>query len=222
MKYVHTGSSQTVADYLINVIATHLKKGDKVTWLITGGSGMLIDRLVADGLRGHDVSNLSVMLTDERYGKPGHGDENWQQLLDSGFTLPGAQLYRVLSGDDRQTTTRLFAEKLHRLLDEADYSVGLFGIGPDGHTAGIKPGSPAVIETEYAADFTGEDFERITMTATAIARLNEVVIAAFGETKFPTLSRLLHEDIAPNDQPAQFLKLVDKCTLFTDYKEEKT
>ncbi len=222
MKHVYANSPQTVADYLTDVIAAHLKEGQKVTWLITGGSGMTIDRLVANGLRDYDVSNLSVILTDERYGKPGHGDENWQQLLDAGFTLPGTQLYRVLTGDDRQTTTKLFAEKLHQLLDKTDYSVGLFGIGPDGHTAGIKPNSPAVTSEDYAADFTGDDFERITMTAPAIASLNEAVIAAFGEAKFPTLSRLIREDIPPNDQPAQFLKLVDKCTLFTDYKEEKS
>lgn len=220
MDYRYTTDPKVVADYLIKTISSHLEQGERVTWLITGGSGMLIDRLVANGLRDVDTTQLSVTLSDERYGSVGHPDENWQQLLDDGFSLPGAQLHRVLTGHDRVATTTAFSQLLRKLLVEADYSIGLFGIGPDGHTAGIKPHSPAVNSIDYAADFTGDDFERITMTATAILQLDEAVVAAFGEAKFPTLKRLLHEDVPPDEQPAQLLRSVKKCTIFTDYKEE--
>lgn len=222
MDYRYTTEPQIVADYLIQTISSHLARGERVTWLITGGSGMLIDRLVAEGLRDVDTSRLSVTLSDERYGLVGHPDENWQQLLDAGFSLPSAQLHRVLTGHDRAATTASFSQLLRKLLDEADYSIGLFGIGPDGHTAGIKPHSPAINAPDYATDFTGDDFERITMTAPAIRQLSEAVVAAFGEAKFPTLRQLLHEDIPPDIQPAQLLKSVEKCTIFTDYKEENS
>ena len=222
MDYRYVGAPQIVADYLIQTISSHLARGEKVTWLITGGSGMLIDRLVAEGLRDVDTTQLSVTLSDERYGPVGHPDENWQQLLDAGFSVPGAQLHRVLTGNDRATTTAAFSQLLGKLLDEADYSIGLFGIGPDGHTAGIKPRSSSVSAPDFAADFTGDDFERITMTAIAIQQLDEAVVAAFGEAKFPTLKQLLYEDIPPDEQPAQLLKSVKKCTIFTDYKEEKS
>lgn len=214
-------STQPVVDYLIQALSQRLQAGQAVTWLVGGGSGITVSLAVAQGLRqqGIDLTKLSVSLTDERYGALGHANENWQQLLDQGFALPGAKLYRVLTGDDRATTTQKFEALLHQLIDQADYALALFGIGADGHTAGIKPGSPAANSTNYAADFTGQDFERITMTGPAIAHLDEAVIYAVGAEKQPALHRLLSEDWPVTEQPAQLLKTVAKSTLFTDVKE---
>ena len=221
MNYRHISNLKPVADYMADALLHHLTSGQRVSWLIGGGSGIDISLQVAASLReaGVSLANLSVTLTDERYGALGHTDENWQQLLDRGFSLPGAKLYRVLNGQDRATTTHQFSAVLHALLDDTDYSLGFFGIGADGHTAGIKPGSPAVTAEDYAAAFTGPDFERITMTGPAIEQLNEAVIYAVGADKQPVLHQLLTETVPVNDQPAQLLKAVTKSTLFTDLKE---
>lgn len=221
MNYQHITSIEPVVDFVAATLTSHLEANQAVTWLVGGGSGIAVTLRVAERLRFQktDLSRLSVTLTDERFGPIGHKDENWQQLLDQGFALPGAKLERVLTGDDRATTTSKFAANLHQLIDQADYSLGFFGIGADGHTAGIKPHSPAVTATDYAADFSGQDFERITMTGEAIARLSQAVIYAMGADKQPTLHQLLTSTVAVNDQPAQLLKTVRQCTLFTDIKE---
>lgn len=219
MDYKHINDIEPVATYLADVISTHLDAGEHVLWLVSGGSGVQVGIRAAELLIGYDLSRLCVTLTDERFGSVGHPDENWQQLLDGGFALPGATLYRTLSGDDRATTTQKFGTWLDEQLATADYRIGLFGVGTDGHTAGIKPGSPAITATEVAIDFTGEDFERITMTFPAIERLDEVVLQAFGGEKSPVLGQLLHEDLPLDKQPAQVLKRVETCTLFTDVEE---
>ena len=174
---------------------------------------------VAKHLQDVDMSRLYVTLSDERYGDIGHKDENWQQLLDAGFSLPAATLYRPLQGLDREETTKHFAAWLEAQIEATDYAIGLFGIGPDGHTAGIKPGSPATEATAWAASFTGADFERITMTFPAIEALNEAVIQAMGPDKAATIDQLLHSDVDFALQPAQVLKQVKKSTLYTDYRE---
>lgn len=219
MDYKHIDDVEPVATYLADAISTHLGAGERVLWLVSGGSGVQVGLRAAALLAGRDLSRLSVALTDERYGLVGHPDENWQQLLDGGFALPAATLYRTLTGDDRRTTTQKFGTWLDEQLTQADYRIGLFGVGTDGHTAGIKPGSPAIESTEVAVDFTGEDFERITMTLPAIERLDEVVLQAFGDAKLPVLMQLLHEDLPLDTQPAQVLKRVPRCTLFTDVEE---
>jgi 6-phosphogluconolactonase/glucosamine-6-phosphate isomerase/deaminase len=219
MDYKHVTDIEPVASYLAGVIAEHLDAGKRVLWLVSGGSGIHVGIRAAELLAGRDLSGLSVTLTDERYGPVGHPDENWQQLLTGGFTLPGAELYRPLTGQDRDVTTQAFGAWLNEQLTQADYRIGLFGVGSDGHTAGIKPGSPALVATTTATEFTGEDFERITMTFPAIERLDEVVLQAFGDEKAAVIWQLLHENLPLDQQPVQVLKRVPRCTLFTDVEE---
>src|SRR5690606_15434293 len=99
--------------YLVTTLRSHLDNNERVVWLIPGGSAIDTAIQVADFIKDHPkLANLSVTLTDERFGPVGHADENWQQLIESGFLLPGATTYRVLTGNIAEETARLFAEKL--------------------------------------------------------------------------------------------------------------
>lgn len=207
------------AEHLARVISTHLAAGEHVLWLLSGGSGSNVVIETAKLLSSVNLQNLSVTLTDERFGPVGHPDENWQHFLDRHLTLPGATLYRPLIGVDRHATTEAFATWIEAHLNASDYAIGLFGIGGDGHTAGIKPHSTAVDAPTWAADFTGDDFERITITPRAISQLDEAVIQASGADKTQTLNTLLHSVVDINEQPAQILKSVPVCALYTDNKE---
>ena len=211
--------AQAAADHIANVIIEKLSNNKRVLWFLSGGSGSKVVLAVARLLAGHDLHNLSVTLTDERYGPVGHTNENWQQLLDGGFALPGAELYRPLIGEDQITTANHFGAWISQHMADAHYSIGLFGIGPDGHTAGIKPHSSAVTANAWTDYFVGEDFERITITLLPISQLNEVVIQASGADKLPILKSLLTESLSVVDQPAQALKQVPISTLYTDNKE---
>lgn len=214
-----TNPTSAASAHIMKTISEHLDAGQKVTWIISGGSGMKVVLKVAQLLANTDTSNLYVTLSDERFGPVGHHDENWQQLLDAGFAISEATLYRPLSGLDKKTTTDLFNNWLIEHITTADFSIGLFGIGSDGHTAGIKPHSSATRAITWADSFIGNDFDRITMTPLAIRQLNEAVIQASGPDKIPTLHQLLHEEHSVADQPAQILKAVPVSTLYSDNKE---
>lgn len=214
MRYVKISNTKPVVTYLVSTILDHLQKHETVLWLIPGGSAITIASEVSKQLQGHDLSKLYVTLTDERYGNVGHSDSNWEQLLEAGLALPGAQLYPVLANTDRSTTTENFTARLRRLLDASDFKIGLFGIGADGHTAGILPQSPAVASTAYAVDYDA-NFQRITMTFEAIKCLDEVVVYAMGPSKKPVLDTL-ENSLPLSEQPAQILKQVPKLTIFND------
>lgn len=216
MQYVKISSTKPVVTHLVNTILGHLQKQETVLWLVPGGSAIAIAVDVSKQLQGLNLSNLHVTLTDERYGDKGHADSNWEQLLAAGFGLPGAQLHPVLTNTDRRTTTENFAAKLRNLLEVTDFKVGLFGIGADGHTAGILPQSPAVASTAYATDYD-VNFQRITMTFEAIKRLDEAVVYAVGSSKRPVLDTL-EDGLPPTSQPAQILKQVPKLTIFNDLR----
>jgi 6-phosphogluconolactonase/glucosamine-6-phosphate isomerase/deaminase len=219
---VYTPSDDPItaaAEHLASVIKDHLVRGERVLWLLSGGSGIKVVLKTARLLSGVDLSNLSATLSDERYGLVDHQNENWKQLLDGGFQLPGSTLYRPLINKDRSTTADEFGAWIKRQVAVSDYKIGLFGIGSDGHTAGIKPHSVAVNATEWASHYIGDDFERVTVTPFAVSQLDEAVIQASGIDKTSTLKQLLHDTIEIIDQPAQILKSIPKCTLYTDNKE---
>ena len=216
--YKHVKDMTPVVEYLAERIANNLHAGKQVLWLVSGGSAEAVAIAVSKQLQGKDLRLLAVSLTDERYGPVGHADSNWQQLLDGGFDVPGASLLPVLeTGESFTLAAEAFSKNLHGLIGHADYKLGLFGIGPDGHTAGVLPHSPALAATTYAVGYKGPDYQRITMTPTAIAKLDEAVVYAVGEAKWPVIDGF-DDAVSLEDQPAQALKQVPMLTICNDRK----
>ncbi len=220
MNYCYTSSSTPVIKALTKSISTHLAKGESVLWLLSGGSGAAVCIEVSKALRDVDTSNLFITMSDERYGPIGHADENIQQLLDGGFEVGQATLYRPLQGLDRNSTTMMLSDWLANTIGTVGFSIALLGIGSDGHTSGIKPNSIAVSSTEAAVDFTGDDFERITTTITFLEAFDELIVQSFGDAKHTVIASLLHEKIPIAEQPAKFITNILNATLYSDYKEE--
>jgi hypothetical protein len=190
-------SDEAVVRYLVELLRQKLDYGEKVLWLVPGGSAIKVAATVSQQLRDIDLTNLTVTLTE------------------ADFHLPGATMVPVLHGHTLQETTQEFARHLQEYCQGASYCLGFFGMGPDGHTAGILPGSPAVAATEWAASYQAPGFTRITMTPPAIAALSEAVVYAMGESKQEPLE-LLQQDVSLDQEPAQALKKVGQLTIFND------
>jgi 6-phosphogluconolactonase/glucosamine-6-phosphate isomerase/deaminase len=230
-RFIKTDSAEPVINYLFRTLTKHLGAGERVLWLVSGGSAVTVAADVARRLRGHQLEGLVASLTDERFGPVGHPDSNWAQLAAAGFVLPGATLLPVLTpGATLESTAATFGRTLEARLAAADFSLGFFGIGPDGHTAGILPHSPAVTARSFAIGYDARHlpppapgdptFKRVTMTAPAIARLREAVVYAVGKAKWPVLDELARE-VPLADQPAQVLKSVRTLTIFNDHRGEQ-
>lgn len=213
----HTSENpkEQAAQYISSTLKDHLRNGEKVLWLVPGGSAIAVAVLVADTLADFDCTNLYISLTDERYGDIGHPDSSWYQLQKAGFNVEGAHIYPVLHGKSIEETVGDYANMLKNFIDEADFTIGLFGIGADGHTAGILPGSPAVDSEDNAYGYQGGKYYRITVTPELIPHIDTVVVYAVGREKKPTFEKL-KEEHSFSDQPAQSLKQADRFIIFND------
>jgi 6-phosphogluconolactonase/glucosamine-6-phosphate isomerase/deaminase len=224
LRFVKVEGPQPAAGYLSDTLARHLAKGERVLWLLSGGSAVPIAVEVAR------LAGLVVSLIDERYGEPGHAESNWQALTESGLSLPGATLLPVLvAGASLTDTAARFGRTLEARLAAADYSLGLLGIGPDGHIAGILPHSPAVTAPGLAAAYDGRalppvtpggpQYQRVTMTPAALRQLDGAVLYVVGKSKWPILDALAgpnnHQGLS--EQPAQVLKQLHQVTVFNDH-----
>lgn len=222
IRFVKIQNQQPVAGYVANKLSHHLQKGERVLWLVSGGSAIKVAASVARQLARQHLEYLTVSLTDERPGPVGHADSNWLGLMDAGFELRGANLHPVLTGNGTKSETAAFNRFLREQLERNDFKLGLFGIGPDGHAAGL-PARNAAGSDELADYYQSGLFlqvssspDRISSTPAAISRLDEVVAFVMGENKHPQLERLAR-DLPYADQSAQALKQASKLTVFNDY-----
>lgn len=123
------------------------------------------------------------------------GDERWVPLHDRDSNENMARLTfldevepRAIHSMRRAGTTPPEAADQYDQLLRAAPPIGLvhLGLGPDGHTASLFPGSPALEERERFVVATGDDrhpHERLTVTFPALARASFVVFTVAGAEK---------------------------------------
>jgi 6-phosphogluconolactonase/glucosamine-6-phosphate isomerase/deaminase len=195
-----------------------LKKYRRVLWLVPGGSNIPITCAIMDKLNKSSTRHLAIMLTDERYGLVEHPDSNLAQLHLAGFKPKLATVVPVLhDGLDLDQTARRYGEAIEKAVDAADYIIGQFGIGPDGHTAGILPHSPAATKNMiWTVGYKTPDFTRITLTPFAISHVNTAYVFAYGEPKHEALETLKNQMLPITDQPAQIYKHIADSNIYND------
>jgi len=218
MRYVKTTSVKEIATYLAQTIQSHLDKEESVVWIVSGGSAVTVAVQAAKLLT--KGANLTVTLADERYGAVGHSDSNWQALLNEGFEIAQAHPEPVLHNLPVGETAAKYEQLIEGLFQRSDYKIALLGIGPDGHTAGILPHSPATDTERLVKYYEGDDYQRLTLTPKALLKLDEALVFVQGQAKWPQLEQL-DSNLPIATQPAQVLKYIPKVTIFNDLRGEE-
>jgi 6-phosphogluconolactonase/glucosamine-6-phosphate isomerase/deaminase len=112
--------------------------------------------------------------------------------------------------------------------------VAVFGMGEDGHTAGMIPGGgksdgkekafPELFEETEKwvvgySTLNNEHRDRVTITMSFIRKyVNHAVAFISGEKKHPALERLLAEKGSLAETPARILRELENADIFTDIK----
>ena len=211
---------EKAAEATINAIRPYLNNEKKVLLLLSGGSSIKIAINIRKSLKGNELKYLTVSLTDERYGYVGHKNENWQQSINAGFSMEGLNTYRLLTGYGMIETAKSFEKWLTEQLNNSDYRIGIFGIGTDGHTAGIKSDSVAAKSPNLIEVYESDDFKRITITFETIRRLDNAIIQASGDDKKLIIKQVMNTNVSYVNQPAQILKFIPFATLYTNIEED--
>ena len=91
--------------------------------------------------------------------------------------------------------------------------LALQGLGPDGHTASLFPGSPALEERERRAiAVPHDDVERVTMTLPMLSGASRVVFLVVGAEKAEAVARAFASPPDPAT-PASLLRSADGETI---------
>ncbi len=203
---------------LLDRLVEELGTGRHVLWLVSGGSNIGLSVSVMREIPDELTNNLTIYLTDERYGDIGHADSNAFQLEQAGFDPKNARQVNVLArGLSLEETAEQYALSIAAAFEASDIVIAQLGMGPDGHILGVLPGSPAVNSDKIIDGYDSDPFTRVTLT---LGGLQEHVDAAytfaFGEGKRQALDNLLTKDLDYAKQPAQALKRLPECYVYND------
>jgi 6-phosphogluconolactonase len=162
--------------------------------------------------------HLHFFWGDERHVPPDHPQSNYRMAYETLLSLapvPPENIHRVPA---EEPDADLAAEKYERELKaffglEAGqwprFDCILLGMGPDGHTASLFPGTEALHETNrlVAANWV-EKFKtyRITLTAPVLNHADLVVFLVSGAEKAAALKEVLQGDYRPDRFPAQLIR----------------
>jgi 6-phosphogluconolactonase/glucosamine-6-phosphate isomerase/deaminase len=218
MKFIKQidGLSEVLADALNNA----LQKYKRVIWLVPGGSNIKISVAAMKMIDKESSERLVLMQTDERFVDPKSDDCNWYQLDQAGFDTKRAETYPILTGNfDLAGTAEHYAKVVRKQFLAADYIFGQFGIGGDGHTAGIKPETLAAKSTELVIGYKAEDFQRVTLGFEAIKQINEAYVFAYGDDKKQALTKLADENLPLEQLPSGVLKQLKTLVVYNDQVE---
>jgi 6-phosphogluconolactonase len=160
-------------------------------------------------------SKVEVFFGDERW-VPVDDPESNEGMARHAFVDQVTPL-RVQSMRHAGDTIEKAADAYDRLLrDHGPLDFVHLGLGPDGHTASLFPGSPALDERERLVVATGDDLHphaRLTLTFPALAQSRLVVFTVAGEGKRDALQRVKKGDDLPAARvsAARVIWLVDEA-----------
>jgi len=189
---VLVNNSAEVINGLTAMLEESVNGDKKVLFLMPGGSAAPIATKIWQNLSEASKANITLSLTDERFGAVGHQDSNWKLLQELGVDVNEPRHIPVLGSlPDIQATAADWATRLNSTVEACDSVVALFGIGADNHIAGIKPSSPAVAEqNELTSAYQGEDFARITISPIFFENINKAAIYTEGPSKAEAVKSL--------------------------------
>jgi 6-phosphogluconolactonase/glucosamine-6-phosphate isomerase/deaminase len=217
MRFVKTSNAERGVRELSKRLTTALKENKRVLWLVPGGSNIPLSVQIMQTLPEEDTKNLAIFLTDERYGEVGHIHSNEKQLMDSGFRQKQGIFIPVLApGFSLQETQERYEQAAKRAFENAEVIIAQFGIGADGHIAGILPHSAAVEADNWVAAYETHEHTRVTLTFPALRQVSAAYAFVFGEEKKSALEQLRDEDLPLADEPSQILKKLPEAYVYND------
>jgi len=196
-----------------------LLAGCRFTVALAGGSTpqRMYSRLSGAHL---DWSSIHFFWGDERCVPPDHTDSDYRmanEALLSHLTIPLENIHRIPGELPAEEAAQDYEDELRRFFggETPHFNLVLLGLGGDGHTASLFPGSPAVREKVHwvaAVRHRGQPpplVDRVTLTLPVLNAAAQVLFLVSGAEKAERLVQVLHGSYQPDLLPAQAVKPVN-------------
>ncbi|MFC6102885.1 6-phosphogluconolactonase [Olivibacter domesticus] len=204
------------AELFVQIANEAIKERGVFTVALTGGSSpanlykLLAHKPYSEQINWHKVH---IFWGDERWVPLSDDKSNakmaYETLLNY-VPIPKEQIYPMWTKD---LQPKEFAQEYEQTLQQTlgsipSFDLILLGMGEDGHTASLFPGTDVLQEKSKWVDayyLDTQEMYRITLTAPVINQARNIVIMAYGTNKANALHEVLEGDQDITKYPAQLI-----------------
>ena len=215
------GLSMAAAELFINQAARSIAERGRFLVALNGGSTptRLFDLLAVEFREKVDWSRVDVFWGDERCVPPDDPGSSYGQArkaLLSRVPLPETNIHRIKGEWGPAEASKDYALTLQEFasppLDWPRFDLVYLGMGEDGHTASLFPGSPVDISEPtmpVTAHYQDRPANRVTLTPAVFNSARMITFMATGEKKAQTFAEVLSDRYNPDLYPARRIQPAD-------------
>lgn len=205
----------SAACFIVHLLNEAIQIRGRGTLVLSGGSTpkAIYELLASEQFRSQlNWNHVHVFWGDERCVPPSHDDSNFRmtsEALLKKISIPDTNVHRIETECSPKEAAELYEKEIKTFFGLNDnqvpqFDVTLLGMGDDGHTASLFPGTAIVNETErlvsevFVPKFNAH---RISMTYPLINNSRSILFLVSGASKARILYDVLEGE--PNRYPAQ-------------------
>ncbi len=191
------------------------------SFVLAGGGTPLAAYAALAAAPGIDWARVHLFWGDERLVPPDDPGSNYRaarETLLSNVSIPAANVHRLQGELSAAAAVAGYTEELRAWVAAHDpgapnpwprFDVALLGLGEDGHTASLFPGSPVESDQPVlavSADYQGRPAGRVTLTPVVFNDARHVIFLVAGGGKAEAVYHTLRGDDDPRRYPARRIR----------------
>lgn len=211
--------SDNLAQWICDLITNTLEKQEFFSLVLSGGGTpkLLYQKLASEKYKSQiNWNRINIFWGDERV-VPYTDDRNnakmaFDILLDQ-VDIPAGHVHKMRTDIEIKFAVEEYRKLLHTFFDNTAFSFDLvlLGMGDDGHTLSLFPGSRLIHENRYWVDSAYNDKQethRITLMPLIVNKATHIAFMVDGPNKTKILQQVLEGDYEPERLPSQLIKPV--------------
>ncbi len=157
-----------------------------------------------------DWSKVYLFWSDERAVLPSDKDSNFHMaMIEGGLTalpIDAKNIFRMVAEKDIEANASDYERIIKKTLGKRNFDLIMLGMGDDGHTASLFPGTRGVdvkdrlVTSNY---ITQKKTWRMSFTYKLINSASYICIYVLGANKADILARVLYSPLDPSTYPSQ-------------------
>ena len=208
---------QAAAEKIIENLDAAVRKRGRCSVALAGGTTprAIYALLATENYRSRvEWPKVFLFWGDERTVPPDHPDSNFRMVnesLLSHIAMPAANIVRIKGERDPVSAASEYEKQLEYFFGAGipQFDLILLGLGDDGHTASLFPGTNALDETQrnVLSVFVPKlNTYRITLTLRVINNARRVMFMIAGRSKAAIVSRVAESKQPTHDLPATLVQ----------------
>jgi len=211
---------QAAATEFVTLASQAVRSSGRFSVALSGGSTpkSLYALLASGSIPNITWEKIFFFFGDERFVPPDHPDSNYRMARETGLfaRVPDDHVFRVRTEEkDADAAARAYEQTLQKFFGSRPgefprFDLVLLGLGPDGHTASLFPGTAALNEQSrlVVANWV-EKFQtyRITLTLPVLNRAACLMFLVSGSDKADIVREVLKNESA--NLPSQKVRPAD-------------